>query len=156
MLAHALNSQLGIVSYQVVQEFCNFACKAKRPPLPQDRILPYVNLVLQPMNQVGPSPALMESALKLRGEHGFSFYESLIIASATHPGRLCNRRLHHGATGRVHLAALHEREPDCEVELKGCDDERPDPSDPGSSGSCLVKMLWRSLYSACGRPWALT
>ena len=76
--------------------------KAKRLQLPQDRILAYVNLVLQPMNQVGPSPALMESALKLRGEHGFSFYDSLTIARATHPGRLCNRRLHHGATGRAH------------------------------------------------------
>ena len=26
----------------------------------------------------------------------------------------------------------------------------------GSSGSCLVKMLWRSLYSASGRPWEPT
>ena len=83
LLAHALNSKLGVVSYQVVQEFCNVACKAKRLQLPQERILAYVNLVLQPMNQVAPSPALIESALKLRSEHGFSFYDSLIIASAT-------------------------------------------------------------------------
>ena len=82
LLAHALNSQLGIVSYQVVQEFCNVACKAKRLQLPQERILAYVNLVLQPMNQVGSSPALIESALRLRSEHSFSFYDSLIIASA--------------------------------------------------------------------------
>lgn len=26
LLAHGLNSKLGIVSYQVVQEFCNVAC----------------------------------------------------------------------------------------------------------------------------------
>ena len=102
MLAHALNSQLGIVSYQLVQEFRNVAGKAKRLQLPQGRILAYVNLVLQPMDQVGPSPTPMEPALKLRGEHGAPFYDSLIIASATYPGRLCNRRLHHGATGRVH------------------------------------------------------
>ena len=82
LLAQALNSQLGIVSYQVVQEFCNVACKSRRLQLPQERILAYVNLVLQPMNQVGSSPALIESALMLRGEHGFSFYDSLIIASA--------------------------------------------------------------------------
>ena len=82
LLAHALNSKLGVVSYQVVQEFCNVACKAKRLQLPQERILAYVNLVLQPMNQVGSSPALIESALKLRSEHSFSFYDSLIIASA--------------------------------------------------------------------------
>jgi predicted nucleic acid-binding protein len=83
LLAHALNSKLGVVSYQVVQEFCNVACRSKRLHLPQERILAYVNLVLQPMNQVGSSPALIESALKLRGEHSFSFYDSLIIASAT-------------------------------------------------------------------------
>ena len=83
LLAHALTSQLGIVSYQVVQEFCNVACKAKRLQLPQERILAYVNLVLQPMNQVSSSPQLIESALKLRAEHSFSFYDSLIIASAT-------------------------------------------------------------------------
>ena len=82
LLAHALNSQLGVVSYQVVQEFCNVACKAKRLQLPHERILAYVNLVLQPMNQVGSSPALIESALRLRSEHSFSFYDSLIIASA--------------------------------------------------------------------------
>ena len=83
LLAYALNSQLGIVSYQVIQEFCNVASKAKRLQLPQERILAYVNLVLQPMNQVSSSPQLIEAALKLRGEHGFSFYDSLIIASAT-------------------------------------------------------------------------
>ena len=82
LLAHALNSKLGIVSYQVVQEFCNVACKAKRLQLPQERILAYVNLVLQPMNQVNASPALIESALKLRSEHSFSFYDGLVIASA--------------------------------------------------------------------------
>ena len=82
LLAHALNSKLGVVSYQVVQEFCNVACKAKRLQLPQERILAYVNLVLQRMNQVGSSPALIESALRLRSEHSFSFYDSLIIASA--------------------------------------------------------------------------
>ena len=83
LLAHALNSKLGVVSYQVIQEFCNVATKGRRLQLPQERILAYVNLVLQPMNQVGSSPQLIESALKLRAEHGFSFYDSLIIASAT-------------------------------------------------------------------------
>ena len=83
LLAHALTNQLGVISYQVIQEFCNVATKARRLQLPHERILAFVNLVLQPMNQVGSSPQLIESALKLRAEHGFSFYDSLIIASAT-------------------------------------------------------------------------
>jgi predicted nucleic acid-binding protein len=82
LLAHALNSKLGVVSYQVVQEFCNVACKARRLQIPIERIQAYVNLVLQPMNRVASSPALVESALALRNEHRFSFYDSLIIASA--------------------------------------------------------------------------
>jgi predicted nucleic acid-binding protein len=82
LLAHALNSKLGVVSYQVIQEFCNVATKARRLQLPQERILAYVNLVLQPMNQVGSSAQLIESALKLRSERSFSFYDSLVIASA--------------------------------------------------------------------------
>ena len=83
LLAHALNSQTGVVSYQVIQEFCNVATKARRLQLPQERIQAYINLVLQPMNQVACRPALIEAALTLRAEHGFSFYDSLIIASAT-------------------------------------------------------------------------
>lgn len=82
LLAHALNSKLGIVSYLVVQEFCNVACKSKRLQIPQERILAYVNLVLQPMNQVSSSPGLIEAALKLRSEYSFSFYDALIVASA--------------------------------------------------------------------------
>ena len=83
LLAHALNHQTGVVSYQVIQEFCNVATKARRLQLPQERILAYVNWVLQPMNQVGSSPQLIELALKLRTEHNFSFYDGLVIASAT-------------------------------------------------------------------------
>ncbi len=82
LLAHALNSQQGVVSYQVVQEFCNVATKAKRLQLPRERILAYVNLVLQPMNRVESSPALVQAALQVRSDHNFSFYDSLIIASA--------------------------------------------------------------------------
>lgn len=82
LLAHALNSKLGVVSYQVIHEFCNVATKARRLQLPHERILAYVNLVLQPMNQVGSSHALVETALQLRAEHSFSFYDSLVIASA--------------------------------------------------------------------------
>lgn len=82
LLAHALNSQLGVVSYQVIQEFCNVASKARRLQLPQERILAYVNLVLQPMNQVASSHELLTAALLVRRDHAFSFYDSLIIAAA--------------------------------------------------------------------------
>ena len=82
LMAQALNAQQGVVSYQVVQEFCNVACKNQRLSLPAERILAYVNLVLQPMNLVAPSPELLKAALDIRSDNGFSFYDSLVIAAA--------------------------------------------------------------------------
>ena len=82
LLAHALNTRQGVVSYQVVQEFCNVACKNQRLSLPHERIMAYVNLVLQPMNRVASSPELLTAALGIRSENGFSFYDSLVIAAA--------------------------------------------------------------------------
>lgn len=82
LIAQALNTRQGVVSYQVVQEFCNVACKNQRLSLPHERILAYVKLVLQPMNQVAPSPDLLEAALGIRSESRFSFYDSLILAAA--------------------------------------------------------------------------
>jgi predicted nucleic acid-binding protein len=82
LLAQALNARQGVVSYQVVQEFCNVASKNRRLNLPHERILAYVNLVLQPMNLVAPSTELLAAALAIRQENGFSFYDSLILAAA--------------------------------------------------------------------------
>ena len=82
LLAQALNARQGVVSYQVVHEFCNVASKNRRLNLPHERILAYVNLVLQPMNLVAPSTELLAAALAIRQENGFSFYDSLILAAA--------------------------------------------------------------------------
>ncbi len=86
LMAQALNAHQGVVSYQVVQEFCNVACHnqrlGQRLSLPPERILAYVKLVLQPMNHVAPSPELLEAALLIRRESGFAFYDSLVIAAA--------------------------------------------------------------------------
>jgi predicted nucleic acid-binding protein len=86
LLAQALNARTGVVSYQVVQEFCNVASQSRqsgqRLNLPHERILAYVNLVLQPMNQVASSHELLTAALAVRRSNGFSFYDSLIIAAA--------------------------------------------------------------------------
>ena len=82
LIARALNTRQGVVSYQVVQEFCNVACKNQRLSLPHERILACIKLMLQPMNQVAPSPELLEAALLIHSESSFSFYDSLILAAA--------------------------------------------------------------------------
>ncbi len=82
LVTHAASSGMGVVSFQVLQEFCNVASNSKRLNLAPERIMAYVSLVLQPMNQVQTSPALLEKALMIRQDHKFTFYDSLIIAAA--------------------------------------------------------------------------
>jgi predicted nucleic acid-binding protein len=102
LIAQALNTRQGVVSYQVVQEFCNVACQSQRLGqrlcLPHERILAYVKLVLQPMNHVAPSPELLETALMIRRETGFAFYDSLVIATAqaAQCQILYSEDMHHG------------------------------------------------------------
>lgn len=82
LVTHAASSGMGVVSFQVLQEFCNVASNSRRLNLAAERIMAYVNLVLQPMNQVSSSPQLLEQALAIRQAHSFGFYDSLIIAAA--------------------------------------------------------------------------
>jgi predicted nucleic acid-binding protein len=82
LVTQAASSGMGVVSGQVLQEFCNVASNSRRLNLSPDRIMAYVSLVLQPMNQVALSPALLERALAIRQAHQFTFYDSLIIAAA--------------------------------------------------------------------------
>jgi predicted nucleic acid-binding protein len=82
LVAHAASSGLGVVSYQVLQEFCNVASNSRRLTLDNERTMAYVSLLLEPMNKVAASVALLEAALSLRAQYSFSFYDSLIIAAA--------------------------------------------------------------------------
>jgi predicted nucleic acid-binding protein len=82
LVAHAASSGLGVVSYQVLQEFCNVAVNAKRLSLNMEQIMAYTTQLLQPMNKVGPSTDLLAQALHIRVETSYAFYDSLIIAAA--------------------------------------------------------------------------
>jgi predicted nucleic acid-binding protein len=82
LVTHAASSGLGVVSYQVLQEFCNVASNSRRLTLDNERTMAYVSLLLEPMNKVAASVALLDAALSLRAQYSFSFYDSLIIAAA--------------------------------------------------------------------------
>jgi predicted nucleic acid-binding protein len=86
LVAHGASSGCGVVSYQVLQEFCNVASNSRRLTLDTERTMAYVNLLLEPMNKVPASAALLEAALVVRADNGFSFYDSLIIAAALQSG----------------------------------------------------------------------
>ena len=82
LVAHAASSGLGVVSYQVLQEFCNVATNAKRLALTTEQIMAYTTQLLEPMNKVGPSVELLSQALQIRLDTNYAFYDSLIIAAA--------------------------------------------------------------------------
>ena len=88
LLAHGASSGMGVVSYQVLQEFCNVASASKRLALSSEQTMAFASLLLAPMNQVEPSLALLTSALKMKVDVGYSFYDSLIVAAAAQAG--CN------------------------------------------------------------------
>lgn len=59
--------------------------------------------VLSPLWAIGPSPALYRQALELQSRVGYSFFDSVILASALAHGceRLINEDFEHGQRRRV-------------------------------------------------------
>ena len=82
LMAHGASSGMGVVSYQVLQEFCNVASASKRLVLGVEQTMAFASLLLAPMNQVEPSLVLLTAALKIKADVGYSFYDSLIVAAA--------------------------------------------------------------------------
>ena len=72
----------GCLSFQVIQEFLNIATKKFEIPLKSEDIQKYLSEILFPICEVFPSEKLYKSALDIRERFKFSFYDSLIIASA--------------------------------------------------------------------------
>jgi predicted nucleic acid-binding protein len=88
LMAHGSSSGMGVVSYQVLQEFCNVASASKRLALSADQTMAFAGLLLAPMNKVEPSLALLTAALTIKADAGYSFYDCLIVAAAVQAG--CN------------------------------------------------------------------
>ncbi len=72
----------GIISYQVIQEFCNVALKKFEKPLSLEDCKIFINSFLFPICTVYPGNEIFNTALEIKLETHFSFYDSLILASA--------------------------------------------------------------------------
>ncbi len=82
IVADSLSSNEGIISYQVIQEFLNVATRKFKTPLTiQDSKL-YLTKILLPICEVYPSKTLFELGLEIQSRTQYSFYDSMIIASA--------------------------------------------------------------------------
>jgi predicted nucleic acid-binding protein len=82
LISHALENNLGVVSFQVVNEFSNAALRKFKTPLSTIDLRDYIKNVLAPMCLVHSSFPLLEIAYNILEQTGFSFYDSLIVAAA--------------------------------------------------------------------------
>lgn len=78
----ALETQRGIISTQVVQEFLNVSTRKFSRPLNRDEARAYTHAVLMPLCRHYPSIAFYERALDVQAETGYSFYDALIVTAA--------------------------------------------------------------------------
>ncbi len=86
LVEHALQSGDGLISTQVVQEFCNLALRKFAVPLSAGECRAYLDEVLLPLCRVFPSEGLFREALVLCEQHQLSWYDSLIVAAARAAG----------------------------------------------------------------------
>lgn len=86
LLEQALASHRGCTSYQVIQEFANVATRKFAQRCSTEECRQFVDAAMHPLNRVGSSPQLLNTALDLQEETRYSFYDSLVLAAALQAG----------------------------------------------------------------------
>jgi predicted nucleic acid-binding protein len=82
LLSWGLESELAVISYQVVQEWMHFCLRRAKSKLAPAEASSILDRLLMPLWSVQSSPVLVESALSLHLRYQFSWYDSLIVAAA--------------------------------------------------------------------------
>lgn len=82
LIGDALQSQRGVVSSQVVQEFLNVALRKFAHPMTVPEARDYLDVVMMPICQHYPTFAFYRQALLVHEETGYSLYDSLILTAA--------------------------------------------------------------------------
>ena len=102
LIRHSLNTQRGVISTQVVQEFLNLALRKFSLPLSIPEARDYVKSTLLPLCQHFPSLPFYDQALFVQMETGYSWYDALVITAAIEANCtvLFSEDLHHGQTIR--------------------------------------------------------
>lgn len=98
LVAQALNTQRGVISFQIIQQFLNVATHKFARPLSTLDCQRYHNQVLAPLCDVFSSIELYSQALEIAERWRYRFYDSLIIAAALQAdcGTLYSEDLQHG------------------------------------------------------------
>ncbi|MDZ7807998.1 MAG: PIN domain-containing protein [Gracilimonas sp.] len=86
LIKHQLENGTGVISYQVVQEFINVSYRKFKNPMSLQELERYIEDVFSHLWQVYSSKDLIYSAIGVKEQFKFSFYDSLIIAAALEAG----------------------------------------------------------------------
>jgi predicted nucleic acid-binding protein len=82
LVKRAIKTKIGVVSYQVVQEFFNVALHRFDSPMTAAEADQYLAATFRPLLAVHTSPALFSDALRLGSKFRLAWYDSLIVAAA--------------------------------------------------------------------------
>jgi len=83
LIREAVETQRGVVSYQVVQEFFNVALRQFVRPMSLFEAGQYLGTIFRPIIAVHSSTSLFLSAMELFHSDHFSWYDALIVAAAS-------------------------------------------------------------------------
>ncbi len=82
LIREALTSGIGLISYQVVQEFFNVAFRKFHKTMSTGEAEDYFRAVLRPLLSVHSSESLIGSAMRLHSQYQMAWYDSFILAAA--------------------------------------------------------------------------
>jgi predicted nucleic acid-binding protein len=82
LVTRGVGSRLGVISYQVVQEFMNVSLRQFQVTMTATELELYFFKVLLPMMTIPSSSGLFLEALRLKTTDQIAWYDSLIIAAA--------------------------------------------------------------------------
>ena len=86
LVTDGATSKLGVISYQVVQEFVNVSLRKFQSAVAPADLNQFMQGVLFPMMSISSSPRLFLDALRLHDANQLSWYDSLIIMAAIQSG----------------------------------------------------------------------
>ncbi|HKM85810.1 MAG TPA: PIN domain-containing protein [Terriglobales bacterium] len=82
LVTDGTTNKLGVISYQVVQEFVNVAIRKFQSAVAPTDLEEFLRGVLFPMMAVPSSPWLFLDALRLHDRSQLSWYDALVVAAA--------------------------------------------------------------------------
>ena len=86
LIRRAHDSRQGVISFQVIQEFFQFALRRSVPPMASADADDYLKKVLIPLTRIHSSPGLYSEALHVQSRYRLSWYDALIVTEALEAG----------------------------------------------------------------------